>query len=48
MMDVIKGLYDVALERKAVKQEGSYTCYLFEQGLDKKVRRGVQRGNYCC
>lgn len=39
MMDVIKGLYDVALERKAVKQEGSYTCYLFEQGLDKILKK---------
>ena len=39
MMDVIKGLYDVALERKAVKQEGSYTCYLLEQGLDKILKK---------
>ena len=29
MIDVIKGLYEVALERKGTKQEGSYTCYLF-------------------
>ena len=35
MMDVIKGLYDVALERKAVKQEGSYTCYLLSRDLIK-------------
>lgn len=26
MMDVIKGLYQVARERKETKQEGSYTC----------------------
>ncbi len=39
MMDVIKGLYEVALERKSTKQEGSYTCYLFEQGLDKILKK---------
>lgn len=39
MMDVIKGLYEVARERKATKQEGSYTCYLFEQGLDKILKK---------
>ena len=39
MMDVIKGLYEVALERKGTKQEGSYTCYLFEQGLDKILKK---------
>ena len=39
MMDVIKGLYQVARERKETKQEGSYTCYLFEQGLDKILKK---------
>lgn len=39
MIDVIKGLYEVALERKGTKQEGSYTCYLFEQGLDKILKK---------
>ena len=39
MMDVIKGLYEVARERKTTKQEGSYTCYLFEQGLDKIIKK---------
>ena len=38
MMDVMEGLYQVALERKEKKQEGSYTCYLFEQGLDKILK----------
>lgn len=42
MMDVIKGLYEVALERKGTKQEGSYTCYLFEQGLDKILKNAVR------
>jgi len=39
MMDVIKGLYQVARERKETKQEGSYTCYLFEHGLDKILKK---------
>ena len=39
MIDVIKGRYEVALERKGTKQEGSYTCYLFEQGLDKILKK---------
>lgn len=37
--DVIEGLYEVAKERKQVKQEGSYTCYLFEQGMDKILKK---------
>ena len=39
MDEVIKGLYEVALERKANPMEGSYTCYLFEQGLDKILKK---------
>ena len=39
MMDVIKGLYQVAQERKENPTEGSYTCYLFEQGLDKILKK---------
>ena len=38
-MDVVKGLYEVAKQRKETKQEGSYTCYLFEQGLDKILKK---------
>lgn len=38
-MDAIEKLYQVALERKANAQEGSYTCYLFEQGLDKILKK---------
>ena len=29
-MDILQQLYDTVLERKGEKQEGSYTCYLFE------------------
>ena len=39
MQDVIKALYQVVLERKAQPQEGSYTCYLFEQGEDKILKK---------
>lgn len=39
MMDVMKALYEVVLDRKANPAEGSYTCYLFEQGLDKILKK---------
>ena len=39
MMDVMEGLYQVVQERKGEKREGSYTCYLFEQGLDKILKK---------
>lgn len=39
MIDVIRGLYEVAEQRKKTKQEGSYTCYLFEKGLDKILKK---------
>ena len=32
-------LYDVILDRKTQKQEGSYTCYLFDKGLDKILKK---------
>ena len=32
-------LYATILDRKANKQEGSYTCYLFEKGLDKILKK---------
>ena len=38
-MDVLKGLYEVVLDRKESPQEGSYTCYLFEKGLDKILKK---------
>ncbi len=39
MNDVLKGLYEVVLERRDHPQEGSYTCYLFEKGLDKILKK---------
>ena len=38
-MKVINDLYDVVLDRKANPEEGSYTCYLFDQGLDKILKK---------
>lgn len=39
MDNIMKGLYDVVVERKVNPQEGSYTCYLFEKGLDKILKK---------
>ena len=39
MNDVLKGLYDVILSRRDAPQEGSYTCYLFEKGLYKILKK---------
>ena len=32
-------LYETILDRKENQQEGSYTCYLFEKGLDKILKK---------
>ncbi len=37
--NVLKGLYEVVIGRKETKEEGSYTCYLFEQGVDKILKK---------
>jgi phosphoribosyl-ATP pyrophosphohydrolase len=39
MGNVIDDLYEVVLDRKANHSEGSYTGYLFEQGLDKILKK---------
>ncbi|MBQ7504139.1 MAG: phosphoribosyl-ATP diphosphatase [Ruminococcus sp.] len=36
---VLEALYNTVLSRKENKQEGSYTCYLFEKGLDKILKK---------
>ncbi len=38
-MDALKETYETVLARKGEKSEGSYTCYLFEQGLDKILKK---------
>jgi phosphoribosyl-ATP pyrophosphohydrolase len=39
MKDELQALYDVILERRDTREEGSYTCYLFEKGLDKILKK---------
>lgn len=36
---ILRDLYQVVLDRKTAPQEGSYTCYLFEQGVDKILKK---------
>ena len=36
---ILKDLYQVILNRKADPQENSYTCYLFDKGLDKILKK---------
>lgn len=37
--NVLKELYEVVRSRKETPMEGSYTCYLFEKGLDKILKK---------
>ena len=39
MNDTLARLYAVVEDRKTNPQEGSYTCYLFEKGLDKILKK---------
>lgn len=39
MNDTLQSLYQVVLDRKSNPQEGSYTCYLFQQGIDKICKK---------
>ena len=39
MNDALKHLYDTILSRKGEQREGSYTCYLFEKGADKILKK---------
>lgn len=38
-MDYIKSEYQTILDRKAENKDGSYTCYLFEKGIDKILKK---------
>ena len=38
-MDLIKNEYQVVIDRKNEEAEGSYTSYLFEQGIDKILKK---------
>lgn len=39
MMEAFKEMYDVVVNRRENPQEGSYTCYLFDKGLDKILKK---------
>lgn len=39
MKHVFTELYKVIEDRRAKPQEGSYTCYLFDKGLDKILKK---------
>ena len=39
MIDILRSEYETVLSRKENRQEGSYTCYLFEQGIDKILKK---------
>ena len=36
---ILQDLYQVVMGRKSNPQEGSYTCYLFDKGLDKILKK---------
>lgn len=36
---VLQALYNTVISRKENPQEGSYTCYLFEKGRDKILKK---------
>lgn len=38
-MDYIRNDYETILARRSAKEDGSYTCYLFEQGIDKILKK---------
>lgn len=39
MSDILTALYKTVLERRDNPQEGSYTCYLLDTGLDKILKK---------
>lgn len=38
-MDILNALFETVVDRRENPQEGSYTCYLFEKGLDKILKK---------
>ena len=39
MADILKDLYMTVEQRRAQNEEGSYTAYLFDKGLDKILKK---------
>ena len=49
MNDTFRALYDTVLQRRDEQKEGSYTCYLFREGIDKILKKcggRVQRSHH--
>ena len=38
-LEILRELYEVVLDRRRNPVEGSYTCKLFEEGLDKILKK---------
>ena len=41
-MNAFEAMAAVIAQRRAEPMEGSYTCYLFEKGLDKILKRSAR------
>ena len=39
MADILTDLYEIVEQRKTDREEGSYTAYLFDAGLDKILKK---------
>ena len=39
MNEILNELYGIIADRKSNPKEGSYTCYLFDKGLDKILKK---------
>lgn len=39
MIDILRSEYDTVVSRKGTEADGSYTCYLFNQGIDKILKK---------
>ena len=39
MPDLLKDLHDIVEQRRAAREEGSYTAYLFDAGIDKILKK---------
>ena len=39
MNDTFRALYETVLQRRDEQKEGSYTCYLFREGVDKILKK---------
>ena len=37
--EVLEALYQTIIDRREQPKEGSYTCYLFDKGLDKILKK---------